>query len=188
MLFFLVAVIALALDQLTKRLVLVHLSLHQYIPLGILDIRYVQNSGAAFGMLARSGSLFIVIAVGVLGALLASLPRIRRAGPLVATALGLIAGGTVGNLIDRLRFGYVVDFIDLRWWPVFNVADSCICIGVGLLVWRISRAPQAPAVAVSVEGAPPVLPLSPPLAQRIDESSRPPRNDEADEPRLEGMG
>lgn len=157
MLFFVVALIALALDQLTKYLILQNLLEGQSIPLGILDIHHVHNRGAAFGMLQNGGYLFVVIAVAVLIALIVAWPRIREAGPLVVSSLALIAGGTVGNLLDRLRFGYVIDFIDLRWWPVFNVADSCICVGVGLLAWRISRQPHAgnDTVASAPEGPAP---------------------------------
>jgi signal peptidase II len=139
LLFFFVALAGLALDQFTKYLILHHLAYGQRIPMGFFDITHVHNMGAAFGMLQNAGYLFVVIAVVVLAGLFASMHRIREAEPLVVVALALIAGGTVGNLIDRLRFHYVVDFIDLRWWPVFNVADSCICIGVGLLVWKIFR-------------------------------------------------
>lgn len=137
--FLVVALAALALDQLTKALVIHTMSQNQSFSLGILDIRHVHNYGAAFGMMQNAGVLFIVIAVIVLAIVFIFWPRISRAEPFVIVSLALITGGTVGNLIDRLRFGYVVDFIDLRWWPVFNVADSCICVGVGLLVWKICQ-------------------------------------------------
>lgn len=132
-----VVLAVLGLDQLTKLLVLRHLGLGEFIPMGFFDIRHVHNYGAAFGMMQHFGLFFVAIAVVVLLALVFNWSRIRTAGLLVTMALALIAGGTIGNLVDRLRFGYVVDFIDLRWWPVFNVADSSICIGVGLLVWKI---------------------------------------------------
>ena len=143
MLFFVVALIALAADLYTKHLTLTYLPLGQFIPMGIFDIRHVHNAGAAFGMLAHSNVLFIIVAVGVLVGMLVFLPRIRQAETAVVVAFGLIAGGTLGNLVDRLRFGYVVDFIDFRWWPVFNVADSCICVGVGLLIWKLSHGPHS---------------------------------------------
>ena len=141
MLFFAVLLVALGVDLYTKHLTLQHLQLGEFIPMGVFDIRHVHNRGAAFGMLANNGSLFVVVAVVVLVAMLGALPRLQRAGAWVVVACALIAGGTVGNLIDRLRFGYVVDFIDFRWWPVFNVADSCICVGVGMLVWKILSTP-----------------------------------------------
>lgn len=142
MLFFLVVFIALAADLYTKHLTLRYLQVGEFIPMGIFDIRHVHNTGAAFGMLAKSNVLFVSVAVVVLVGLLVNLPRIRRAETLTVVALGLIAGGTLGNLIDRLRFGYVVDFIDFRWWPVFNVADSCICVGVAILIWKLSHSPH----------------------------------------------
>lgn len=143
MLFFLVVFIALAADLYTKYLTLRYLQVGEFIPMGIFDIRHVHNTGAAFGMLANSNVLFVSVAVIVLVGLLVNLPRIQKAETPVIVALGLIAGGTLGNLVDRLRFGYVVDFIDFRWWPVFNVADSCICVGVAILIWKLSQSPHA---------------------------------------------
>jgi len=112
--------------------------------MGIFDIHHVHNTGAAFGMLPAGGLLFVAVAVAVLAGLFVSYPRVRAADRLTRVSLGLIAGGTLGNLVDRLRFGYVVDFIDFRWWPVFNLADSAICIGVALLMWRIIRPGATP--------------------------------------------
>ena len=142
MLFLLVALCAVALDQYSKYWIVSHLPMNQCISFDLLDIRQVHNTGAAFGMMAHATWLFIAIAATVVVMLLTNLPRILRSPPLVSMSLGLIAGGAVGNLIDRLRFGYVVDFIDLRWWPVFNLADSCICVGVGFLLWRLSQRPR----------------------------------------------
>lgn len=160
MLFFVVIALTLAADLYTKHLTLVHLAVGEAIPMGIFDIRHVHNTGAAFGMLANSGFLFVAVAVIVLIGMLVALPHIRKAETPVVVALGLIAGGTLGNLVDRVRFGYVVDFIDFRWWPVFNVADSCICVGVGLLIWKILTQPQATPTPASgpsdAAGAPPV--------------------------------
>lgn len=120
------------------------LRLGELIGMGIFDIHHVHNTGAAFGMLPAGGILFVAVAAAVLVGLAVSYPRVRAADRLTQTSLGLIAGGTLGNLVDRLRFGYVVDFIDFRWWPVFNLADSAICIGVALLMWRIMRPGATP--------------------------------------------
>ena len=109
----------------------------QAYPLLLFDLHHVHNRGAAFGIMQSGGLVFVVVALIVLAAVFVLNAQIRRSGPAVTAAVGLIAGGTLGNLVDRLRFGYVVDFIDLRWWPVFNVADSAICIGVGLLMWKM---------------------------------------------------
>lgn len=95
-------------------------------------------------MLQNGGVLFIAVAAIVLVGLVVSYRRIQEADTLTQAALGMVAGGTLGNLVDRLRFGYVVDFIDLRWWPVFNLADSAICVGVGFLMWRILRPTSTP--------------------------------------------
>ena len=109
----------------------------QAIALVLFDIHHVHNRGAAFGIMPSGGMVFVAVALVVLAAVLALRAHIRDAGSAMTVAVGLVAGGTLGNLVDRLRFGYVVDFIDLRWWPVFNVADSAICIGVGLLMWKM---------------------------------------------------
>lgn len=133
------------LDQASKYLILRYLKPNQLFPLlGVMDIHHVHNTGAAFGILPAGGHFFVTVALVVLGVLALSWRRIAEAGALTTVALGMIAGGTLGNLIDRLRFGYVVDFLDLRWWPVFNLADSAICVGVGLLMWKLLRT-EAPA-------------------------------------------
>ena len=108
--------------------------------LPFLHLTYVQNTGAAFGLLRGAGPLLILISLAVIVTLMRSLrqeapqaqdlpARCQRYGMI------LILGGALGNLIDRIRLGYVVDFVDLRVWPVFNLADSAITIGIALLVW-----------------------------------------------------
>jgi len=130
----------LALDQGTKHWIVTHLPLHEsFTLLPFLDIHHVRNTGAAFSLLPGGGWLFMSVAVVVLVGLALSWHKVREVDALTAVALGTIAGGTVGNLIDRMRFAYVVDFLDLRWWPVFNVADSGICVGVALLMWKIAK-------------------------------------------------
>jgi signal peptidase II len=108
-----------------------------------VSLTLVSNTGAAFGIFRDYGSVFVVIALVVVAAILIyqrSLPRERW---MLHGALGLQLGGAVGNLIDRLRLGYVVDFIDFKFWPVFNLADSAIVIGVlalGLIIVYEERA------------------------------------------------
>ncbi len=99
-----------------------------------LSITYVQNTGAAFGVLKGQHGLFVVLSIGVIGWMAWEL--MTRSSLHAASLWGcaLVLGGALGNLIDRLRFGYVVDFIDVRVWPVFNIGDSTITIGVSLLV------------------------------------------------------
>ena len=100
----------------------------------IFDISIVHNTGSSFGRLA-DGGVAVVLIVGLVtlclgAALLVTAPRYHL-------AVGLIFAGSVGNLIDRLRFGYVVDFVDAPYWPTFNVADIAIVVGSALLTWRL---------------------------------------------------
>ncbi|MBN1355473.1 signal peptidase II [bacterium] len=132
-------------DQASKYLALRHLSSLdpiQVIP-PVLDLVLVKNRGAAFGIMSGLNLpvrmiVFSIVSLGAL-ALLIYLFRSRSAGSFtIPAAVGLVSGGAVGNWIDRIRFGYVVDFIDWHvgsyHWPTFNIADSCITIGVGLLL------------------------------------------------------
>ncbi len=138
---FLIAGLVLAVDQLTKLIVLLKLDEGRFIPVigNVLDINLVRNTGAAFGIF-RNQTL-ILTGISILVLILISIFRrqITNSGSVFKTGFGLIAGGTFGNLIDRLRFGYVVDFIDFHIWPVFNAADSAITVGVILLLWKIFR-------------------------------------------------
>lgn len=146
------AVIVIA-DQVTKLLVDMTMELHESRPIveGLVSLTYVQNRGAAFGMLNRADlpyqpALFAglsVVALLAIGTYAARLPLTQR---LAQTALTLVLGGAVGNLIDRVRLGYVIDFVDVYWrahhWPAFNVADSAISVGVCLLVLDVLRSPD----------------------------------------------
>lgn len=148
----LVAVLVIVLDQFTKKLVTHYFELHASVPVipNFFDLVYVRNKGAAFGILADSAYRVPVLLVttSVAVVFLVWLYRQYRPDQLLARCgLSLVLGGAVGNLIDRLRFGEVVDFIYVHWydhyWPAFNVADSAICVGVGMLLlaqWRDGRA------------------------------------------------
>jgi len=111
---------------------------------GVVWLTYDENRGAAFSILQAGGYLFQVVAVVVAVGILALYPRIQGRAPAARLGNALLLGGALGNLADRVRQGYVVDFIDLRWWPVFNVADSAVVIGVLLIVahgvWSERRA------------------------------------------------
>jgi signal peptidase II len=125
-----------ALDQFTKRIVATTFAPGEsriVIP-HVLWFTYVQNHAGAFGMFGSNAALLIVLAVAVLAIFWLSFRDSAAQSRTVRIAFGAIAGGAIGNIADRLHYGYVVDFIDLRWWPVFNVADSCITIGVALLI------------------------------------------------------
>ena len=128
-------------DQLTKWAVRTAFSPSETLPVipSVLHLTYVQNTGAAFGLFPGYPQAFVVLAVLVAGWIIVELTRMRPRTWPVETGLLVILGGSLGNLIDRLRFGYVVDFIDLRVWPVFNLADSAITVGVGLLLWQAFR-------------------------------------------------
>ena len=107
----------------------------QVIP-GFFNIVYVENPGAAFGILHGKQGLLSAISIIAVIVLLALIFQERRTG--VSVSLSLILGGTCGNLIDRVRLGYVVDFLDVyvmdHHWPSFNIADSAITVGVGILI------------------------------------------------------
>ncbi|MEN6478497.1 MAG: signal peptidase II [Anaerolineales bacterium] len=126
-------------DQLTKQWVRETIPLNtSYMPIPWLDrvvtLTHIENRGVAFGLLQGLGGTFALVAVLVVGGIgwyLWRYPHLPRVLPVV---FGLMLGGAVGNLIDRLaRDGAVTDFVDLRWWPVFNVADSCLVVGAVLL-------------------------------------------------------
>jgi signal peptidase II len=141
------------LDYATKRLV--EGSLAEHIPYavlpGILQLTRVHNRGAAFGLLNTANLphqplIFAVVSLVALTAMLVYSLRLPATRYLPQTALSLIFGGAIGNLIDRLRYGYVIDFIDVYWgthhWPMFNAADSAISVGVGLLILDMLREPH----------------------------------------------
>lgn len=136
------ALTALILDQMTKVVIDRSMTLYQSIPVinGLFNITYVRNKGAAFSFLANTSwrlPFFIAIATIALIGISITVYRLRPDQKLSAFALGLIGSGAAGNLIDRIRIGEVVDFLDFYWrghhWPAFNVADSAICVGVALL-------------------------------------------------------
>lgn len=138
-------VIAIVLDQLTKAWVISYLQLYEskeIIP-GFFNLVYVTNTGAAFSMLANVDSpwrhyFFLAIGLIAMVGLTVAYWKLRKVSTYYSLALALIAGGAAGNLIDRVRFGAVIDFLDFyvgRYhWPAFNVADSAICVGAGLFL------------------------------------------------------
>ena len=134
----LIAVLIVGLDRLTKLLIQSTLVPGQSFPLipSIVHLTYVQNTGAAFGLFHGQVWWLAVVSMAVCGWIVRELRRSGSSASLVVISLSLVLGGAIGNLIDRVWLGYVVDFVDLRVWPVFNVADSCITIGVGLLLWQ----------------------------------------------------
>jgi signal peptidase II len=128
----------LSLDQITKLLISRYLPLHSSLPIldGFFYLTLVHNSGAAFGIFKNQIVLFIITSIISIILIYINLKREKK-NNIYSISLALILSGALGNLIDRLRFGYVIDFFDFRIWPVFNVADSAITIGAILLGWYI---------------------------------------------------
>ena len=132
------AAVVLGLDQATKWWMLQRLTLGESLPLlpGIFHLTLVRNPGIAFGLFAGQGGMVLGLALLLVAVLVVTVKSKPSAWPLpVSWAMGLILGGALGNLLDRLRFGAVVDFLDFRVWPVFNLADSAITIGAALILW-----------------------------------------------------
>jgi signal peptidase II len=130
-----VAVAVIIIDQLTKALINGHVQVGESLPIipGILHVTHVQNAGAAFGMMQNRRPLFLIAALVIIATIAIFYRRIKEEGTLLVVAVGFLLGGAIGNLIDRVTMGMVTDFIDVRIWPVFNVADCAIVIGVMVL-------------------------------------------------------
>jgi signal peptidase II len=130
-----IALAALAGDQLTKNIVSSHLGLdgERHVA-GPLSIHHVQNSGIAFGLFASATPIVTVLTAVAVGWMLFFFARSGARHPVLPVALGLLIGGSASNLTDRIRLGHVTDFIDLRFWPAFNLADSFIVLGVLVLL------------------------------------------------------
>lgn len=153
-----IAGVTVALDQVAKTLVDRYMDLHESRPIveGLARLTYVQNRGAAFGILSDAdlpyqSLLFSAISILALGAIAFYAWKLPAASRLPQLALAFIMGGAAGNLLDRARLGYVIDFVDVYWgrhhWPAFNVADSAITVGVCLLILDIIKNPQGDSAA-----------------------------------------
>ncbi|HEB95704.1 MAG TPA: lipoprotein signal peptidase [Sedimenticola thiotaurini] len=142
------SLLVVAVDQGSKQLAEATLQLYERIPLlPVFNLTLAYNRGAAFSFLSDQGGwqrwLFTGLAAGVVLVLLLWLSRLRSQERLLAASLALIVGGALGNLIDRLLWGHVIDFLDLHYggwhWPAFNLADSAIVVGVGLFLFDSLR-------------------------------------------------
>jgi len=142
--FFLFAGIIVVVDQVTKAMVMHAFSLHENLVVipGLFSLVHIRNTGGAFGLLAGDATgmrtlFFLTISVLALVIILIFYSRVAPGKPWIAAPFAMIFGGALGNLIDRLRFGEVVDFLDFYMgtthWPAFNVADSAISVGAGTL-------------------------------------------------------
>jgi signal peptidase II len=137
---FLCSVIVIALDQVTKAIVVSQLREGETVRAlgGVLSWTFQRNPGSAFGLFRHFPVVFTILAIAIAVVIVVRAPRVRDM--LTGVALGLVLGGAIGNLVDRIARppgvfrGRVVDFIDLHWWPVFNVADSAVVIGAVLLL------------------------------------------------------
>ena len=134
-----IALFVTVLDQLVKWIVQQHMVWGESIPLisGVFHLTYIINPGAAFGILAYQRWFAIVILL--FGAFFFFRKRIPKEPRYFSVAIGMLLGGALGNAIDRVRISGVVDFFDFRIWPIFNVADIFICVGVALIVFYFWR-------------------------------------------------
>ena len=141
----LIIVIGIILDQLTKWLAVRFLEPIDTCPLleGVLHLTYAENRGAAFGMLANNRWIFLIVSSVAILAMIGYLFSGLNEGKLAGISLAMLISGGIGNMIDRVLLGYVIDFIDFCAFPnlwkwVFNIADSCVCVGTFMLsVWLI---------------------------------------------------
>jgi signal peptidase II len=153
----LVALCVILLDQASKEWVRGAFSLHESVPLipGFFSLTYIRNTGAAWGMFSGQNVALSLLAFVMLVALVLFRRKLLPPGTLHRAALGLLCGGIVGNLYDRLRLDYVTDYLDFYWrewhFPAFNIADASICIGVGIYILGTLLAKPAPPGAHSSE-------------------------------------
>ena len=134
--FYIIIILIVIGDQLTKKLIQQSMVLNQSIPVwdGIFSITYIHNTGAAFSMLAGKTQVLALFQVIIIGVILGYyILKGRKSHPLLRISLAMIVAGGIGNLIDRLTLGYVVDFLDFHFWPIFNVADIGVSAGCVLL-------------------------------------------------------
>jgi len=140
-LFVLSSIIIITMDQVTKYLVNTKISLNSSIEIipGIIFISHVKNSGAAFGVFQNRTNILIIISVIAIILIIILKIKLNLNSIFYNISLGFILGGAIGNLIDRIIFGEVIDFLHLRYFAVFNVADSFICIGFGIIIILILK-------------------------------------------------
>ncbi|MGH8909982.1 MAG: signal peptidase II [Egibacteraceae bacterium] len=133
----------LVLDQVSKALAVSRLERQGAVDLGVVALRVIRNPGGAFGIPGVFPGLFVIVTVIVVAVVARALPRTDSRA--LVFAYGLVTGGALGNVVDRIvrapgfPSGHVVDFIDLGWWPVFNLADVGICVGAGLIALLAAR-------------------------------------------------
>jgi len=132
------ALLVIFIDQITKYLIKINFQLNETFPLikNIFHLTYIHNFGAGFGILKNQTLILVFISIIVIGVIFYYIDRIKKKEILLQVLVGFTLGGTVGNLTDRVFYGFVIDFIDFRIWPIFNFADSFVTIGViGLIIY-----------------------------------------------------
>ena len=130
-----ILITALVVDQITKQLVLDNLGIGASWPGdGFFRFTYVRNDGTAFGLFQNNGTLLTFVSIGAVALIVYFYREAAMVSWFTRTALGLQLGGALGNLMDRFRHGYVVDFLDVGPWPIFNIADSAIITGIVALI------------------------------------------------------
>ena len=140
-----VALAAVVADQVTKHIVTSTLSLDESEHvIGPLSIHHVENSGIAFGLFSSATAVVAVVTAAAVLWMIVYFARSGSRHPVLPAALGLLIGGSLSNLVDRIRLHHVTDFIDLRWWPAFNLADSFIVVGVAILLGAMVAADRSP--------------------------------------------
>lgn len=142
-----VALAAILADQITKAIVASQLDLGESVHvLGPLSIRHVSNPGIAFGLFSSWATAVTILTACAIAWMIFYFARSGARHPVLPVALGLLIGGSLANLIDRIRLGHVTDFLDLRFWPAFNLADTFIVFGVGILLAALVSAERQPRV------------------------------------------
>jgi signal peptidase II len=132
-------------DQVTKHVVASQLALDDEVSVaGPFSIHHVQNSGIAFGLFSSATAIVILLTAIAVGWMVVFFARSGARHPVLPVALGLLIGGSISNLTDRVRLGHVTDFLDLRYWPAFNLADVCIVVGVVLLLGTMLSGERGP--------------------------------------------
>ena len=141
MIIFFIAIFVFLTDQIIKFYVLKYLYLGQEISVikNIFSITFVANKGVAFGLFSNSNFPFVLISIAVLVCITLVFISLGKARFWIKIAYGLILGGALSNMLDRIRLGEVIDFLDFHIWPVFNIGDSAICIGAGIFVLNILK-------------------------------------------------
>ncbi|MDI6817298.1 MAG: signal peptidase II [Actinomycetota bacterium] len=142
--FYLVAILIVVIDQITKAIVRGAMPIGESLPVipGFVYLTHIANSGAAFGILQNYQVIFLIAAAVVISLIFYFQRSLGKDNRAIGLSLGLVMGGAIGNLIDRATAGAVTDFIDFRFWPVFNVADSAVVIGaifLGIIILGLAK-------------------------------------------------